>query len=68
MIPKYTGPSYVKAETASSRDSAFLDKVAFVSAQDVNPFSLNSTLNPINTPIAVSCREEPSSYPLSILR
>ncbi len=44
----------VKAEAASLRDSAFLYEAAFVSAQDVNPFSLNSTFNPISAPVAVS--------------
>ena len=67
MIPKYTGPNYVKAEKASARDSAFRYEVAFVSAQDVNPFSLNSTLNPISAPVAVSSREEPLSNPLNLL-
>jgi hypothetical protein len=33
--------------------SAFLYEVAFVSALDMNRFSLNSALNPIGAPIAV---------------
>ena len=67
MIPKYTRPSYVKADTAPVRDSAFLYEAAFISAQDVNPFSLNSTFNLICAPIAISSREKPSSNPLSLL-
>ena len=68
MIPNYTRPSYVKADTAPVRDSAFLYEVAFVSAQDVNPFSFNSSFNLISAPVAVSGREETPSNPLSILR